>query len=60
MVRNFEFEIFLTFLDVVIGEGTAILQLFPGEDQPLLVRRNPWTERETESVKQKRIGENEN
>ncbi|CAN1264085.1 hypothetical protein LINPERPRIM_LOCUS11822 [Linum perenne] len=27
-------------LDVVIGQGTAVLQLLPGEDQPLLVRGN--------------------
>ncbi|CAA7405628.1 unnamed protein product [Spirodela intermedia] len=27
-------------LDVVIGEGTAVLQLLAGEDQPLLVRGN--------------------
>ena len=25
-------------LDVVIGQGPAVLQLFTGEDQPLLVR----------------------
>ena len=29
------------FLDIVIGEGTAFLQLLPGEDEPLLVQRNP-------------------
>ena len=27
-------------LDVVVGEGTAILQLLTSEDQTLLVRRN--------------------
>merc|ERR1712223_250782 len=28
-------------LDVVVGEGPAILELLPGEDQPLLVWGNP-------------------
>jgi hypothetical protein len=28
-------------LDVVVGESAAILQLLTGEDQTLLVRRNP-------------------
>merc|ERR1719464_2191334 len=28
-------------LDVVVGESPAILQLLPGEDQPLLVWGNP-------------------
>merc|ERR1719382_2010412 len=28
-------------LDVVVRQGPAILQLLPGKDQPLLVRRNP-------------------
>ena len=27
-------------LDVVVGEGAPVLQLLPGEDQSLLVRRN--------------------
>ena len=27
-------------LDVVVGERAAVLELFSGEDQPLLVRRN--------------------
>ena len=31
-----------TFLNVVIGERTAILELFTGEDQPLLVRWNAY------------------
>ena len=29
-------------LDVVVGEGTAVFQLFPGEDQSLLVRRDAF------------------
>ena len=29
------------FLDVVIGEGSSVLELFPGKDKPLLVRGNP-------------------
>lgn len=29
-------------LNVVVGEGTAILELLSGEDQPLLVRGNPF------------------
>jgi len=29
-------------LDVVVGESPAVLQLLPGEDQSLLVRRNPF------------------
>merc|ERR1711874_157136 len=29
-------------LDVVVGEGPSILQLLPGEDQSLLVRRNAF------------------
>merc|ERR1712232_1232380 len=28
-------------LDVVVREGPAVLELLPGEDQPLLVRRDP-------------------
>ena len=28
------------FLNIVVGQGTAILKLFAGEDKPLLVRRN--------------------
>ncbi|POO01628.1 hypothetical protein TorRG33x02_024050 [Trema orientale] len=28
-------------LDVVVGEGSAVLELLPGEDEPLLVRRDP-------------------
>ncbi len=28
-------------LDVVVGESTPVLQLFAGEDQSLLIRRNP-------------------
>ena len=28
-------------LDVVVGEGAAVLQLLAGEDQPLLVRGDP-------------------
>jgi hypothetical protein len=28
-------------LDVVVGQGAAVLQLLPGEDEPLLVRRDP-------------------
>lgn len=28
-------------LDVVVGEGPAVLELLPGEDQPLLIRRDP-------------------
>lgn len=32
----------LTLLDVVVRQGTTILQLFPSEDQPLLIRRNAW------------------
>ena len=28
-------------LDVVVGEGAPILQLLPGEDQSLLIRRDP-------------------
>ena len=27
-------------LDVVVGQGPAVLKLLPSEDQPLLVRRN--------------------
>ena len=27
-------------LDVVVGEGPPVLQLLPGEDQSLLIRRN--------------------
>jgi hypothetical protein len=30
-------------LDVVVGKRAAFLQLLPGEDQPLLVRRDPYT-----------------
>ena len=30
------------FLDVVVGEGTAILQLLPSKDQPLLVWGNAF------------------
>ena len=29
-------------LDVVIRQSPAVLQLLPGEDQPLLIRRNPF------------------
>ena len=29
------------FLDVVVGEGAAVLELFASEDETLLVRRNP-------------------
>ena len=29
-------------LDVVVGEGTAVFELFPGEDQSLLVRRDAF------------------
>ena len=29
------------FLDIVVGESSTILQLLPGKDQPLLVRRDP-------------------
>ena len=29
-------------LDVVVGEGPAVLELLPGEDQPLLVRRDAF------------------
>ena len=29
------------FLDVVVGESATVLQLLPGEYQPLLVRGNP-------------------
>lgn len=29
-------------LDVVVGQGTAILELLAGEDQALLVRRNAF------------------
>jgi uncharacterized membrane protein len=28
-------------LDVVVGQGPLVLQLLPGEDKPLLVRRDP-------------------
>ena len=28
-------------LDVVVGEGPAVLELLPSKDQPLLIRRNP-------------------
>ena len=27
-------------LDVVVGQGTVVLQLLAGEDEPLLIRRN--------------------
>ena len=30
------------FLDVVVGEGTTVLQLFTDEDEPLLVRGNAF------------------
>ena len=30
------------FLDVIIGKGTAVLELLSGEDQALLVRRNAF------------------
>ncbi|KAG6515923.1 hypothetical protein ZIOFF_026369 [Zingiber officinale] len=29
------------FLDVVVGKGAAVLELLAGEDQPLLIRRDP-------------------
>ncbi len=29
-------------MDVVVGEGTAVLQLLAGKDQALLVRRNAF------------------
>ena len=29
------------FLDVVIGEGSSVLELLPGKDKPLLIRGNP-------------------
>ena len=29
-------------LDVVVGQSPPILQLLPGKDQPLLIRRNPF------------------
>jgi hypothetical protein len=29
-------------LDVVIGQGAAVLQLLASEDQALLVRRDAW------------------
>ena len=29
-------------LDVVVGQSAAFLQLLPGEDQPLLIRRDPY------------------
>jgi hypothetical protein len=31
-------------LDVVVGQGAAVLQLLPGEDQTLLVRRDAWSD----------------
>ena len=33
----------LTFLDVVVGESTAILKLLPGKNEPLLIRGNTYT-----------------
>ncbi len=30
------------FLDVIVREGTAVLKLFAGEDQALLVGRDPF------------------
>ena len=30
------------FLDVVIGQGAAVLKLFSGKDETLLVRRNSF------------------
>ena len=30
------------FLDIVVGEGTAIFELFTGEDEALLVGRNAF------------------
>ena len=29
------------YLDVVIGEGSSVLELLPGKDKPLLIRGNP-------------------
>ena len=29
-------------LDIVITQGPSILQLFPGKNQPLLIRWNPF------------------
>ena len=29
------------FLDVVVSQGAAVFKLFTGEDQPLLIRRDP-------------------
>ena len=29
-------------LDVVVGESPPVLQLLPGKDQPLLIRRNAF------------------
>ena len=29
-------------LDVVVGEGAPVLQLLPGEDEPLLIWRNTF------------------
>ena len=31
-------------LDVVVGKGAAVVQLLPGEDEPLLVRRDACTQ----------------
>ena len=28
-------------VDVVIGEGSSVLELLPGKDKPLLIRGNP-------------------
>lgn len=33
-------EIIFTFLDIVIGKSTSILQLFTSKDESLLIRRN--------------------
>ena len=38
-------------LDVVVGEGPAILQLLPGKDEPLLVRGDSLLVLRTEMLK---------
>jgi hypothetical protein len=34
-------------VNVVVGQGSAILKLFPGEDKALLVRRDAYSDETT-------------
>lgn len=43
-------SLFTDLLNVVVGEGAAVLQLFTSEDQPLLIRRDSCIQHILQSV----------